>query len=130
MALGNNQSAIDAYRTSSIENAPGIKIVRLLYDGALRFLDRALACGIEDPKFGAWVMQADAIVLELRLSIRPEHAPEVMASLEELYLFCEERHAKAILEKDPTHVQESREVLSTLLEAWQQIELEGKGVGA
>ncbi len=130
MALGNKQSAIDAYRTSSIENAPGIKIVRLLYDGALRFLDRALACGPEDPHFGVWVMRADSIVLELRLSLRHEHAPEVMENLEELYFFCEERHAKAVQSNCAVSVQESRDVLATLLEAWKAIELEGKGVGA
>lgn len=130
MAHGNPQAAIDAYRTSSIENAPGIKIVRLLYDGALRFLDRAINCGSEDPHFGMWVMRADSIVLELRLSLRHEHAPEIMANLEELYLFCEERHAKAATDGSVQLAQESRDVLHTLLEAWKEIELEGKGVGA
>ena len=130
MSHGNPQSAIDAYRTSSIENAPGIKIVRLLYDGALRFLDRAIACGGDDPHFGVWVMRADSIVLELRLSLRHEHAPEVMANLEELYLFCEERHVIAARDGCVKSAQESRDVLKTLLEAWQQIEVEGKGVGA
>lgn len=130
MAHGTPQAAVDAYRTSSIENAPGIKIVRLLYDGALRFLGRAIACGGEDPHFGVWVMRADSIVLELRLSLRFEHAPEVMANLEELYLFCEERHALAVQDGNAQCAQESRDVLCTLLEAWKQIELEGKGVGA
>jgi len=130
MAHGNPQAAIDAYRTSSIENAPGIKIVRLLYDGALRFLDRAITCGGEDPHFGMWVMRADSIVLELRLSLRHEHAPEIMANLEELYLFCEERHAQAVMAGAVQFAQESRDVLHTLLEAWKEIEIEGKGVGA
>ena len=94
------------------------------------FLDRAIACGPDDPRFGSWVMRADSIVLELRLALRHEHAPEVMANLEELYFFCEERHATAVKDCCVSAAEESCNVLKTLLEAWQEIEIEGKGVGA
>lgn len=130
MSPQDNRSAIEAYKTSSIENAPGIKVVRMLYEGALRFLDRAIACGGDDPQFGVWVSRADAIVVELRLSINEEQAPELSNNLHDLYLFCEERLTIAMRDRSVEHVQEAREVLTTLLEAWKSIEIESKRGGA
>ena len=124
------RAAIDAYKTSSIEHAPGIKIVRMLYEGALRFLDRAIAAGGDDPEFGVWVSRADAIVLELRLSIDESHAPELSSNLHDLYLFCEQSLTRAVQERVTAPVQEARDVLDTLLQAWKSLELDGKGAGA
>ena len=63
------RAAADAYRSSSIENAPPIKIVRLLYQGALRFLDQAAREDPSDPTSGFLnlIGRADAIITELRL---------------------------------------------------------------
>ena len=130
MTKSPNNAAIDAYKTSSIENAPGIKIVRMLYEGAMRFIDRAAAAGPEDPHFGTWVTRADAIVLELRLSLKEEHSPELSDNLANLYVFCESRLALALRDGDVAMLAEARDVLARLLEAWKHIELEDGRVPA
>ena len=123
------RAAADAYRSSSIENAPPIKVVRLLYEGALRFLDRA---ALEDPAdpgsdFLDLVGRADAIITELRLAI--DHslgATEMTQNLERLYLHCEDELGKACLERTTERLPAVRGVLVTLLDAWKRVELEGK----
>jgi flagellar protein FliS len=123
------RAAADAYRNSSIENAPPIKIVRLLYEGALRFLDRAAQEDPADPRsnFLHLVGRADAIITELRLAI--DHSlgtPEVTQNLERLYLHCEDELGKVCYERTTERLPAVREVLVTLLDAWKRIEFEGQ----
>ncbi|MCC6408139.1 MAG: flagellar export chaperone FliS [Planctomycetes bacterium] len=121
----NPQSALDTYRRDSIENAPPLKLVRMLYQGAIRFLDRAMACEAKDPRsqFVHWLDRADAIVTELRVSLEKSHAPEVSDNLEQLYLFCESEMQRAMNDRDPSTLPAVRKVLSQLLEAWTSIEV-------
>lgn len=125
MTTRDARSAADAYRSSSVENAPGIKVIRMLYEGALRFMDRALAVEPGDPQFGVWVTRADAIVVELRCSIEPEHAPELSENLERLYFFAEDQLGQALMQRDKQGVERAKQVLTTLLDAWKTIELQG-----
>ena len=124
-------SAANAYREEALETAPPIKIVRLLYQGALRFLDRALAADAADPgsEFLALVSRADAVVCELRLSLDAERAPEVAVPLRELYLFIEAQLQRAMTERDPAPLRAARSVLATLYEAWAKVEVPA-GAGA
>ena len=120
------KTAAQAYRSETIESAPPIKIVRLLYQGALRFLDRAALCDPADPRseFTLNLARADDIVAELRCALAPEHAPELCANLERLYLFAEGGIARALAERSREPIAGVRSVLATLLEAWQNVELE------
>lgn len=121
------RAAADAYRNSSIENAPPIKIVRLLYEGALRFLDQAAREEPSDPtsRFLHLVGRADAIITELRLAIdHSVDAPEVTKNLERLYLYCEDELGKVSIERTAERLPVVRNVLATLLDAWKHIEVE------
>ena len=121
----NPQSALDTYRRDSIENAPPLKLVRMLYQGAMRFLDRAMTCDPKDPRsqFVHFVARADAIVSELRVSLEKTHAPEVAENLEQLYLFCESEMQRAMNQRDPSTLPAVRKVLAQLLEAWTALEV-------
>jgi flagellar protein FliS len=127
----NQGSAANAYLEGALETAPPIKIVRLLYQGALRFLDRALAADPGDPgsEFVELVSRADAVIYELRLSLDAERAPEVAGPLCELYLFIEAQLQRAMTERDPAPLRAARSVLATLYEAWAKVEVPA-GAGA
>jgi flagellar secretion chaperone FliS len=114
-----------AYREASFENAPPIKIVRLLYVGALRFIDQAANEDARDPrsKFAYNVTRADSIVAELRLSLRKDLAPDVADNLEQLYLFVEERLHDAMRAQDKRPLEDARRVLANLQDAWKQVEV-------
>jgi flagellar protein FliS len=123
------RSVAQAYLQSTVENSPPIKIVRLMYEGALRFLDRAAA--VDSPALSSertrWLSRADAIVNELRASLDHSHDPRVTQELDRLYLFVHERIAHAIIEEDPSLIPGARVVLATLLEGWKEVELRVDG---
>ena len=118
------KNAAEAYLASSIENAPPAKIVRMLYEGAIRFLMQAEE---QDPtasgnRFAELVGRADDIVVELRLCLSEDEAPELSANLRRLYLFCEDELSRALVERDASILPAVRSVLMTLLEAWREVE--------
>jgi len=117
--------AASAYRESSFENAPPLKILRMLYQGAIRFIDQAIELdpAADAAHFNEKLGRADAIVCELRCSLAREHAPELCDQLESLYLFVEKRIDDAFQARDAQPVREARVVLTKLLDGWKQIEL-------
>jgi flagellar secretion chaperone FliS len=117
-----------AYLEASLENAPPIKIIRMLYQGALRRIEQARSAreSGDEPSFTDGLHRADAIVSELRMSLDHQVAPELSAQLEKLYLFAEERLATALGSREVEPALEAKQVLERLLDAWQNIELDGK----
>ena len=111
-------SPANTYMAASVETAPPLKIVRMLYEGAIRFISRAEDAGIETPEGSAWVGRADAIIKELRISLDPNRDVEVCEQLEGLYLFCEEELARAVKEKDGAGLTNACEILGVLKDAW------------
>ncbi len=124
----NARHAASAYRESSVENAPPIKIVRMLYQGALRFLDRAQAENLQpsDPQFVYLLTRVEAIVAELRVALDPRPAPQIADNLEQLYLFIEERLRQAGVEQNKAPLQDARKVLENLLDAWTRVEVNSR----
>lgn len=123
----NVQSAADAYRKSSIENAPPLQIVQMLYKGALGFLQRAARLNpVEQAvEFNDSLGRAEAIVTELRCCLRHEVAPELTKDLDALYVFVEGQIAEASIKRTTEPVENSVQVLTPLLEAWMSVEVQG-----
>ncbi len=115
-----------AYRQAAIENAPPLKLVRMLYQGSLRFLGQASEAFDKGdlPRFNERVGRAEAIVSELRCSLDTEAAPELCVELESLYLYTSARLIEAIADSSLERVEEARSVLQTLLSAWNDLEME------
>lgn len=122
------RNAALAYRNASIENAPPVKVVRMLYDGAIRYIERAEAQFEKGNLRGGtlWTGRADAIVEELRLSLDPQHDNGLCANLDRLYDFVQNRLSQAVIERKTEGLVEARQVLATLLEGWAQVEVDGR----
>ncbi|MEZ6016019.1 MAG: flagellar export chaperone FliS [Planctomycetota bacterium] len=122
----NHAAAADVYRRSAVENAPPIKVVRLLYEGALRFLAKAREFDAKDPRsqFVEFTSRADAIVTELRAALDHSLNDEVTESLEQLYLFCGSELSRALLERTADPIPAVERVLRTLLDGWLHVEAE------
>jgi flagellar protein FliS len=124
----NSKHAAAAYKQDTFENAPPLKIVRMLYAGAIRFLDQAGSCDADDSEseFVYWVGRADAIVCELRIALvaPTEGDPTIQQNLEDLYLFVEKKLCGAMASHNEEPVAEARSVLVTLLEAWDQVQVD------
>jgi len=121
----NSNAAAAAYQESAVESAPPLKIIHMLYEGALRFLAKAEACDpASDPQgFGGSLRRADAIVCELRLSLNPDQAPELAQNLSALYLFVEGQIQEALLEQAGEPIAPAREVLETLFDGWKHLDV-------
>jgi flagellar protein FliS len=124
MSTTEQRNVADLYLENAVENAPPVKLVRMMVEGALRFLDRAIATPSKPDRraFVNWCQRADAIVLELRLSLVPVEGSDLTSKLEGLYVFCEERIGKALSTDTHEPLSEARAVLVTLLDAWRRIE--------
>jgi flagellar protein FliS len=115
-----------AYRQAAIENAPPLKLVRMLYQGCLRFLGQASEAFEKGdlPRFNDRVGRAESIVTELRCSLDTPAAPELCQELETLYLYVTARLIEAIADSNPERVEEARGILQTLLSAWNDLEMQ------
>ena len=121
-----SSSAVSAYVQASYENAPPIKIVHMMYEGALRYLGQAQRL---DPRaqlreFTDRLNRADAVVSELRLSLDDAHAPELCEQLTGLYRFVESQIREALLGQTSEPLEGACSVLQVLLEGWREIDVE------
>lgn len=125
--MSRNAHAAEAYLASAVENAPPIKIVRMLYQGALRFIAQAKAEDAANPgsRFVEHLSNADAIVAELRLALDPSAGSvDVADNLAQLYLFCEGELQRAMIDRSAGPLPGVQRVLTTLLEAWDQVDVQ------
>lgn len=116
------QNAAGAYRRNAVLTASREKLVVLLYEGALRFMDQAAQqYGKGDASAGQSLSRSFAIISELRTSLDHENGGPVAAELERLYVFVQERLLEATRTRSPERVAEARKVVQTLKEGWDAI---------
>jgi flagellar secretion chaperone FliS len=127
--MSQNLHAAEAYLASSVENAPPIKIIRMLYQGALRFIMQAEMEEASDPRsrFIEHLSSADAIVSELRLALKPQLGDQEIAdNLLQLYLYCERELQQAMIDRSKAPLDGVTRVMRVLLDAWNHVDVEAR----
>ncbi len=117
-----NHMAQQQYRKTGIETASPQKLLTMLYQGAIRFLNIAEKT-IKEKDYEAGnnnLIRVQAIVVELRASLDREKGGEVAENLDSLYDYMYNRLIKANIEKDLEIIDEVRTLLKELLESWQE----------
>jgi flagellar protein FliS len=125
MALGN---PYDQYRQQQIASTPSDKILLMLYDGAIRFCEKAKAA-IQDKdvqEANNFIIKVERIVEELRSCLDMNY--EISHNLYSLYDYMYNRLMEANLKKDTTMLDEVSGMLSELRETWGQAVVEAKKV--
>ena len=122
--MGNMLNSASTYRRTQVETAPAGQLVVLLYDGAVKFLDKAL------DHFGSKkldvinenILKTQNILTELMLSLDLDGPsdPVFTRRLYGLYDYMHRRLVEANLKKDPEPVREVRRYLDDLRGAWSQ----------
>jgi flagellar protein FliS len=76
-----------SYQQQALAGATGVELIIALYDGAIRFLYRAMQCVEEDDVRGRRVAVKNAIdiLMYLQARLRPEMGASVAASLADFY---------------------------------------------
>jgi flagellar protein FliS len=114
----------DAYQTAEVNTSDSVRIITLLYDGALNFLKLARA-KMEEGDIagkGLYIGKTTAIVGELSTSLNMEQGGEIARNLRRLYDFVFDRLLKANLKNDPGALAEAAKVLDILRSGWKEME--------
>jgi flagellar protein FliS len=118
--------AAATYQKNAILTASPEKLVKLLYDGAIKNLEKARA-GLADtrtarsPDVGNALGKAMGILGELRASLDHAAGGEIAKDLDRLYEFSLDQLSQANLNRTPEGVANTLQVMRTLKEGWDGI---------
>jgi flagellar secretion chaperone FliS len=114
----------DNYRKATIDTSGNVRIVSLLFDGAINFIKLGrVKMGERDfAGKGLCIGKATSIVGELSSSLNMEEGGEIAWNLRRLYDFVLGRLLKANLKNDGIALDEAEKVLQELREGWKGME--------
>jgi flagellar protein FliS len=113
----------DQYLKTQVTTVEGIKLIVLLYEGAIKFLLTAQE-GIREKNIAKrhnHIYRVLDILVELRNALNFSQGGEIATSLNALYLFMERHLTTANIQNDTQKIQEVVNMLSSLKEAWETI---------
>lgn len=115
--------SVRKYQESHVATASPMELVMMLYDEAIKSLDKAeVAFSIEDPSrielIGNHLLHAQDVITELAVSLDMEKGGEIAHQLQRLYDFMVHHLSKADVSKDLKGIKEVRKMLNDLREAW------------
>ncbi len=111
------------YQKVQVTTADRLKLVVMLYDGAISYLKTAIKY-LENNDMaakGIYISKAQDIIDELNNSLNMEEGGEIASTLRKIYNFLYFYLVKANLKKDSKMIQEVIDILSSLKEAWEEI---------
>lgn len=115
---------IQAYKQTEVNTADSVRVVSLLFDGAVNFLrmSREKLKNGDIAGKGLFIGKTTAIVGELASSLNMEAGGEVARNLERLYDYVQDRLVQANLKNDLKAYEDAERVLDTLRGAWKEME--------
>lgn len=112
------------YRETQINTANQGKLIVMLYDGAIKFLNIAIE-NMKSPNTydiaNTNIIKAQDIVTELLLSLNMNEGGEVSQNLFNLYMYFKKQLLEANIQKDPAVLQPVMDNLKMLRDAWDKI---------
>lgn len=118
--------AAATYQRNAILTASPEKLIKLLYDGAIKNLEQSRV-GLADartsrsPEVGRTLGQAIGIVGELRASLDHAAGGAIAADLDRLYEYSLDQITQANASRTPAGVTNALQVLRTLKEGWDAV---------
>jgi len=114
---------IRTYQEHALATQTRGRLIVLLYEGAIKFLEQAkaeLAAGNWAAK-GTYINKALAILNELDACLDMERGGEIAANLRRLYHFMIRHLTEANTHRDPQRIQDVIDCLKDLNEGWKAI---------
>ncbi len=114
-----------AYKQVEIGTSDSVKIISMLYDGAINFIKigkEKLKEGDIAAK-GLYLGKASSIVGELTSSLNMEAGGEIARNLRRLYDFVLDRLLHGNMRNDVDALENAEKVLGILRDGWKQVEL-------
>ena len=124
-AAVNAHDPVNAYKEIQIKTANQIRLIVMLYDGAIRHTNLAIDAFQEGHRrydvINNHVIAAQDILCELMASLDFEKGGVLAKNLFSLYSFMNRRLLEGNLQKDPAPIAEVKKMLGDLREAWDEI---------
>ena len=124
-------NAISTYKETRVRTASQGQLIIMLYDEAVKHLDRGLellnvnAKGKKNPgnieKISKSVLKAQEIITELTVSLDFEQGGDIAKNLFSLYTWFNKELLESNIQQDPHRITAVRNLLSELRSAWTEI---------
>lgn len=116
------KNAYQKYKTTAVTSASKEKILLMLYEGAIKFIKRAIkACEEKNiAERGLNIGRACDIIMELNNTLDHKVGGDISKNLEQLYIFITDQLTKANISGDSKHLFDALKILDTLNDAWVQ----------
>ena len=121
------RNPLQSYKTISLETAPPGRLVLMLFDGAIKFLEKAmLGFDLEDPvemneTVHNNITRAQDIINELNSTLNMDQGGEIAVVLRDLYVYLDNKLFESNIRKESKGVQEVIDRLSTVQEGWSEM---------
>lgn len=117
----NNAEGYNAYLRSKVMTATPAELTLMLYEGAIKFVNKAIMSIEKDDVMGAHnnLMKTQRIIEELRASL--DHKYPVAKEFDTVYEFILRRLVEANIKKDKDILEEVLEHLRTMRDTWKEV---------
>ena len=123
-STGSSTSTFDRYLEAEVMSADPVKLINMLYRGALEAVGaarRALAAG-DIPLRSKQIVKAWDIVRELDSTLNHDAGGNLSRQLSELYAYAGQRLMEANAEQSDAKLTEVEVIVTTLAEAWRGVQ--------
>ena len=111
------------YKQTQISTANQGKLIVMLYDGAIKFLNIALE-NIEPMRYDTVntnILKTQDIITELLLALNMNEGGEISQNLFSLYMYFKRQLLEANMRKDPEMIKHILKLMKEMRDAWDQI---------
>ena len=116
-------NGIAAYQNNSVTIQSKDRLIVLLYDGAIKFMNLAIK-ELQGGNFqakGQYINKAQDIINELNAVLDVEAGGEIATNLRKLYCFMHKRLSEANIKRDPQMIKEVIQLMEELNQGWKAI---------
>ena len=116
-------SGVDIYKENAITTQSKGRLIVLLYDGAIKFMNLAIEA-LEAKNYaekGKYIAKAQDIISELSAVLDMDAGGEIATNLRQLYCFMLRRLSEANLKKDPRLIQDVIDLMKELNQGWKAV---------
>ncbi|MCA9733174.1 MAG: flagellar export chaperone FliS [Deferribacteres bacterium] len=117
------QRNLNNYKTTQILTADPGKIILMLLDGSMSFIEQARECA-ERKEFGEkahFILRTKNILLELLAALDYENGADIARNLREIYIFLLAELDRADISNDLNSLKKCGEVLTNLRDGWSEM---------
>lgn len=118
-----------AYKDATVSTASQGQLIVLLYDAAIKNLDKAISLVDESGKiepnntelYGTLLKKTQAIVSELQISLDMEKGEEIAKNLMAIYVYFNREILAATMNHDTATLKNVRDLMDKLLASWKAV---------